>query len=267
MVDKVLNRFLKAAESGVYDHADVDRVKTEACWIEKTLMHYSNGGDEDAFNSLDKIMKTRKANRVNKLTEESFPREIYKIALMNWLDNNDNGQPNVWIRLGRLRQSPEFHNLTKDYITYFINLNHDLIIKTKVKSNIIFDFSDLTLSSIDFDIYYHLLIMGQTQYLCFDTNLLLVNMATIVVPVFNQIKAMAIQRARDNLQVITVKDLTKFVDKNKLPKKLNGLSTKQLPYIPLNAKSLDTFSSPKFTSDQIKAIYTVYEYELKPNSF
>ena len=109
--------------------------------------------------------------------------------------------------------------------------------------------------------------IGQTLFPCIDANILLVNMPPIVVPIFNQIKRNSNKRVHDMINIISVDELIKYIDRNKLPKQLNGLSTKRLPYIPQNAKPLEFFASPKFSANQIKAVYTTYENELKLNSF
>ena len=231
----------------------------------------TQSSEDEIFNELDTILKLRRSRGVNNFTEESFPREIYQIGVANFLDNNDDGQANVWDEFSRLRtnyKSPEFQKLFRDYIVYFYTLQQDAILRSNWdKFNVIFDLSDITVANINFDIYADIIMIGQTLFPCIDANILLVNMPPIVVPIFNQIKRNSNKRVHDMINIITVDELIKYINKNKLPKQLKGLSTKHLPYVPQNAKPLELFASPKFSAVQIKAVYTMYENELKPNSF
>ena len=250
VIKMIRNKILEKSKD--YTKADIERVRTSDELIKAVAADANN--ENEVIKLFDTSFKWRKINVNKEFTDTSFPLEVYKTGWLNYLGID---QGNKLIFLAKLtswnRGSDKFEQLYKQYIIYSVEKVND----PKYEVILIGDATDITTSNIDVDLFLFLATTALKYYSYMNITLIGINFPAIIEAPL-RVTLSAAGKYGATCKMITPIDLHKYVDKTLLPKYLKGTRTDKLNAVPAGCKPLEYFDRVKFTSDEIRDIYKLF---------
>jgi len=261
VIEKLRTNFLAATEEtpDLYHKNDLQLVRTNDWWIERFVL--STRSEDAALKALIKAFQWRKSYGVNDFNDQYFPEEIYKIGLLGQFCKDKEGRQVVW-NVGKvMHKSAELGLLLRQFTVYQFEK------ADRQTSNhgwgIVNDPTDSGLSNVDLDYCYFLSDVLQSYYPHGIKYMLVVDLPWILNATSKLILAFMGEELRNTVKFIKKKDLPNYLETDSIPLHLDGNYSQSLTTIPQGVEPLEKWTHTKFTSDQIKKIYSTFKNELK----
>jgi hypothetical protein len=261
IIERIRRSFITECEQNpdLYHKNDVELIRSKDWTIERFVL--VNKSEETALRALIKAMQWRKSYGVNDFNDQYFPEEIYKIGLLaNFCKDKDDRQV-LWQSGKYFHKSAELGQMLRQYTVYqFEKLDRQTSHQGWASVS---DSTDMGLSNVELDFSYFLTDVIQNYYPRGMKYMLVIDLPWILNATSKIVMAFMNEELRNSVKFIKKRELPNYLDKESIPVHLDGKNNQKLNQTPEGVKPLDQLTHTKFTSEQIKKIYSTFKSELK----
>lgn len=154
--ERVLNHLDEDGVREEYNESDIHwLLYSKSYQIERFAMSARVLGT-DGLQLIQKCLLWRKQTDLSRLTDESFPKELYEKGGLFRYKEDAQGTPLLYMRIRMIKKYPEIDNLLKQFLAYQVS-KMDNSRESLMSWSVVFDCSDIGFANVHIDMMRYLI--------------------------------------------------------------------------------------------------------------
>jgi hypothetical protein len=237
LIEELRTRFLAESSTNhdLYYEEDVNDIRTKD-WAVRRYLQSRKCDVDEALKMMINAMKWRKTIGINKLNENSFPREYYQIGGVFTYGKDLNGAQMIILRVKVNKKISEWTELLKKYIVFlFEKEDHRYAAHENNGVTIVFDCNGAGITNVDIDLLSFIVSVMRDYYPRLLSSVLINELPWVLQYVFKLVQTWLPKEQQKLLHLISKNELHNFVATEELPDFMGGTNELSYRSVPKNA--------------------------------
>lgn len=261
LVDKIRSIIMEmySDDPELFDPIDIERVKVDDWYIKRFLLAQDRNV-KSASNMLVGSLKWRKSYGVNHLDLRSFPSEIYRLGAFFVYEHDKEGHEVLYVRANLFRRSKDLRPIL---VQYGVAIGCQVEKASKNGVVCVIDFKNLSLAHVDLEIMRIIISTIVNHFPLFVQRFFVCNIPSVLQMISSLVINLIPSSGRNRLTFVDNKELTKYIDSDKIPECLGGSCKKPFKgsgVVPNGCPNFLEFSKTiGWTNQQYRSIYKTFK--------